>query len=516
MKGGVQLIRNTISVWIIVLIVLTCINWSTALKTLPCDFFDSNNITSGIRQSDDSIFFDGVIYPEDQYATVDYVLNKGRSTDAKPHIRGCICNIQSCLRLCCPLGSIHNMENGTMVCREHEAAKNFEGEVLHANNETDVVTLDDHFAYVHGHPCKKMYMEDDYQIVHNGDILINNDTLSSQKYCFHGKYNKATDKVDLKLLICLEVPESHPRYAILATCMLISVLFIIATLLVYAFVPKLQNLQGKCLICYLICLAIGYTLMAYIQLNGFNYVQPHICHPIGFTMLFGFLSAFCWLNVLNFDFWLNFQSNIRFKQFNERKQFGIYALYGFGIPFLLTFLVFVLDNIKTLPLILRPGIGDRNCFLTNIFWYFYVPIGIFFIINIVFFVLIALQIRQLQRELAIRRSQEGTPQRQRSLQNKREKFTLFLRLFFVMGISWCMEVVSYLIDSNSPYFLLTDICNTLQGVFIFILFVCNRRVLRFIKERWLSLRNQSVPNEENASNSASASYVRLNQMTSVK
>lgn len=50
-----------------------------------------------------------------------------------------------------------------------------------------------------------------------------------------------------------------------------------------------------------------------------------------------------------------------------------------------------------------------------------------------------------------------------------------------------MEVISYLIDSNSPYFLLTDICNTLQGVFIFILFVCNRRVFNLIKKRFVYL-----------------------------
>lgn len=158
--------RITMRSWIIVLIALTGINCSIARNKLPCDFFESKNISSGIRQSDDSIFFDGVTYPKDQYATVDYVLDKGETIAAEPHTRGCICNIQNCLRLCCPLGSIHKRVNGTMVCREHEAAKNFEHEVLRENNETELLRLDDHFAYVNGHPCKSMFLEDDFQIAH--------------------------------------------------------------------------------------------------------------------------------------------------------------------------------------------------------------------------------------------------------------------------------------------------------------------------------------------------------------
>lgn len=66
------------------------------------------------------------------------------------------------------------------------------------------------------------------------------------------------------------------------------------------------------------------------------------------------------------------------------------------------------------------------------------------------------------------------------------RFVLFLRLFLVMGIVWSMEAVSYFVASASPYFMLTDILNTLQGLFIFILFVLNRRVLNLVKQRFVS------------------------------
>lgn len=89
--------------------------------------------------------------------------------------------------------------------------------------------------------------------------------------------------------------------------MLLSVPFIVATFLVYICLPELRNLHGKCLLCYLFGLVIGYTAMALVQLNGANYVDPYICKPVGFLIYFSFISAFLWLSVISFDLWWNFR-----------------------------------------------------------------------------------------------------------------------------------------------------------------------------------------------------------------
>lgn len=66
------------------------------------------------------------------------------------------------------------------------------------------------------------------------------------------------------------------------------------------------------------------------------------------------------------------------------------------------------------------------------------------------------------------------------------RIALFVRLALVMGLSWFMEIISYLAvgDKNTPYFMITDVFNTLQGVVIFIIFVLNGRVLGLIKKRF--------------------------------
>lgn len=64
------------------------------------------------------------------------------------------------------------------------------------------------------------------------------------------------------------------------------------------------------------------------------------------------------------------------------------------------------------------------------------------------------------------------------------RFKLYLRLSIVAGMSWVMEVVSFLLPSEKDFFQISDIFNALQGVFIFVLFVIRRRVFCLIRERF--------------------------------
>lgn len=89
--------------------------------------------------------------------------------------------------------------------------------------------------------------------------------------------------------------------------MLISVVFIIATLVVYGFIPEIRHLNEKCLMCYLVVLAMAFILLSFSQLNNMELLHPTLCLFVGYTLHFSFLSAFSWLNVINFDLWLSFQ-----------------------------------------------------------------------------------------------------------------------------------------------------------------------------------------------------------------
>lgn len=70
-------------------------------------------------------------------------------------------------------------------------------------------------------------------------------------------------------------------------------------------------------------------------------------------------------------------------------------------------------------------------------------------------------------------------------------FMMFMRLFIVMGIAWIMEAISFVVsptpDSNDYKFIFFNMCNTLQGIPLFTLFVLKPRIWKLIKKRFVCL-----------------------------
>ncbi|XP_031622142.1 G-protein coupled receptor Mth2-like [Contarinia nasturtii] len=509
-------------VWLFSVIGLLLLSDSNAFllsRDLPCKYLDSINITDGIRQHDDSILYNGITFPKDQYTKVNYKLEKGEErVFVEPYIRGCVCNKKPCIRLCCPIGMFFDATIiGSQKCQPHSAAKGFTADLIDEQNKTEKITLDDHFAFVNDRPCNRVYLASNYNvtITQRGFIFFENNTIPHQKYCLKASLNKETNISTLDLAMCFTNQDKlETRYTILPYGMLLSVPFILATILVYICLPELRNLHGKCLLCYLIGLIIGYTAMALVQLNGMNYVEPLICKSVGYLIYFSFLSAFLWLSVISFDLWWNFRTTSGFLVFSEKMRFTLYMIYAWGLSSLLTFTVFILDSMPSISESIRPGIGVGTCFLKKTvasqFVFFYMPLCIICTINIIFFLLTALKIRKVQQDLKKITSHEESSRHQSKFNHDKDNFTLYLRLFIVMGVTWSMEGISFLISENSDFFLLTDICNTIQGVLIFVLFVLKRRVVRLIKKRWQGCFGKATTSGSVATNSTSATYAPSN------
>jgi hypothetical protein len=64
------------------------------------------------------------------------------------------------------------------------------------------------------------------------------------------------------------------------------------------------------------------------------------------------------------------------------------------------------------------------------------------------------------------------------------RFRMCLFLFFVMGINWVMEIVSWFVGGPEYIWYVTDVINTLQGVIIFLIFVCEPRIRSCVWKQW--------------------------------
>lgn len=80
---------------------------------------------------------------------------------------------------------------------------------------------------------------------------------------------------------------------------MLSIPFLIATFLVYAFIPELRNLHGMCLMAYCGGLIVAYAFLAYLKLHtGKIGVEMAGCYTTGrwpFGVVCNLLFSYCFL-----------------------------------------------------------------------------------------------------------------------------------------------------------------------------------------------------------------------------
>lgn len=101
--------------------------------------------------------------------------------------------------------------------------------------------------------------------------------------------------------------QEDARFAIYSVGLLISVLFLFATLAVgFLLISNHHVLHWRCQTNYVICLLIGDLLLAITQLAG-NSISGVSCIVIAHLMHFFFLATFFWLNAMCFNIWWTFR-----------------------------------------------------------------------------------------------------------------------------------------------------------------------------------------------------------------
>ncbi|GFG32348.1 hypothetical protein Cfor_02394, partial [Coptotermes formosanus] len=202
--------------------------------------------------------------------------------------------------------------------------------------------------------------------------------------------------------------------------LLISVPFLIITMLVYCLIPELRDLHGKSLVCYVLCFTVAYIFLAAVQLGGEAFDQD-LCVVVAFVIQFSFLSCFSWLNVLSFNTWWNMEAHVTLQQHseessqnhyrgymisknnevnmpkgNERRFFIFFSIYAWGCPLVILFVSMGVDLMPIIPSsYLKPNFGDNKCWFSSEeaeLPYFYGPVAISIAINTVLFIFTACKV----------------------------------------------------------------------------------------------------------------------------
>ncbi|KAG8036239.1 hypothetical protein G9C98_004819 [Cotesia typhae] len=356
----------------------------------------------------------------------------------------------------------------------------------------------DSFVAIIGDPCKhKRYMlepeissDDEHYLLLNGSIFSPHQVPSmlalGVDYCMD-----IIPERGLRTLVCFQEQDQVTadfRLTFYASGLLISVPFLILTIIAYCITPKLMDVHGKALCHYCGCLAVAFTTLAIVQLAS-AHLNDQFCVSIAFVIQFSFVACFFWLNVMCLETYLLLRRYIDTGNWAPTKPnelFFYYSLWAWTPPAILIIISMIANLSPTVPIaFVKPNFGSERCWFesdVNAMPYFYVPVGLLVIANVVLFAMTAVEITRHQRELDLRRlreNRESGRDERRTLSWLRRLFLVCLALFFLMGINWAMEVISWCAGGDPLTWSAFDFVNALQGIFVFGIFVL-RKPIRYL------------------------------------
>lgn len=140
----------------------------------------------------------------------------------------------------------------------------------------------------------------------------------------------------------------------------------VLTIGVYLFVKELHNnLPGKCFICYMVCLFMGYLIL----LLDLWQLSEGFCITAGFLGYFFVMAAFFWLSVISLHLWdtISGSSSSRNRSL-PNYLFLAYNVYAWGMAAILTGVIYLVDNVvDQVPenLDWMPRVGYFNCWINS-------------------------------------------------------------------------------------------------------------------------------------------------------
>lgn len=185
--------------------------------------------------------------------------------------------------------------------------------------------------------------------------------------------------------------------------MIVSIVFLIVTFIIYALIPELRNLHGKCLMCYVVALALLFGFLSTVQLDKSLFlIGSRNCTLVGYLLYFSVILSFTWLTIMCYDIFRTYKEGITAKyRGEESKIFSIYCILGLCIPSFLTLIVFLIDTTHILHEKYLPKFGVKRCWTVDSKLieaiYVYTPISVMMLINIALFLHTANKIRHAKK-----------------------------------------------------------------------------------------------------------------------
>lgn len=295
--------------------------------------------------------------------------------------------------------------------------------------------------------------------------------------------------------------------AIMITCTLISKLCLLSTLITYCLFPSLRTLPGKIIMSLAFSMLLYHSL--YLVLIMAKNVNNAVCQIIGILTHFFLLSSLgcftaCTVHIFKVFGQKRLTSTLKANQNKSLIWLYIVSTY-------VSAAIIVSVNIIVIYIVTAKSTGyGRNgkCFISRLESFVatvLTPLIATFTINIILYTITVYR-------LFIRTTLHSTLSDTR---NNKMEVGIFIKLFVNTGCSWILLLVNFFVNEMHIYTLIAGL-NRLQGLYIFIAYICNRRIYRLYKSKLGITDRHSHPSSKTTTTMLSLSRSRIKSSESVQ
>ncbi|CAG5127209.1 unnamed protein product [Candidula unifasciata] len=304
-------------------------------------------------------------------------------------------------------------------------------------------------------------------------ISIANDSgFSKMSVDVNGELNICCDFLDEQIALMSGVREKAGliktvQYFLTFVCMGVSMLCLLLTIVTYVRFSVLRSVAGKNNLC--LCLSL-FLAQASLLASFFTNVESVLCIPLGMLTHFLWINMFVWNFLCCFYMYRVFGAKTRILQKTPRSQnISLIKNVAFSLlaPAIVVSLVVVGVYVTSGGSSL--GYGGSVCYLNDrilVAAATVAPVILITIVNILFFLMTIYSIHGVARLQTIYTSKK----------DDQHNVYIYVKLSSVTGAFWITFIAAEISDLDGLR-IVAIMLNGLQGLFIFISFVCNKRVL---------------------------------------
>ncbi|XP_033732606.1 probable G-protein coupled receptor Mth-like 2 [Pecten maximus] len=322
-------------------------------------------------------------------------------------------------------------------------------------------------------------------------VELDQDEFEVEESTFEISLSKSTRKlhqdefllIDKKVRICLynfqdmfngsiaarfsEPPLYAPLKITTFVCNVISLVCLLITFITYCLFPTMRSLPGMNNMSLVFAMFFAQLLF---QCGFYMTSSQTLCTVLGVFIHIFWLSTFGCMSACSYHMYSVFAGDIiagRLSAWGWKRRMSFYILYSYGLS-----AAIVSTNIIIVYLTSEDnniGYGKSRCFINNrtsFYLSFLAPVLIVCFTNIYFFIRTALQIKNSPKV--------------DSTKERKNQHLIYIKLFSITGITWILLIIDTLLPITVFSFLVT-IATVCQGLFVFVSFVLNKRVLNYYK-----------------------------------